>query len=145
MVYSDVEMFKAYAELNFEFGEKMKLRLYGLYNHYTWLKDIDEAWQVPVFRSGLYAEYQVLPQLNVHAQAFVDGKRIARVNFPCDPQWRAVDMDPVIDVNFGADYQISNQLSAFFSLNNLACQNYEIWYQYPVYGFHFLAGIKYGF
>jgi len=139
VVYSDVEMFKAYAELNFEFGEKMKLRLYGLYNHYTWLKDIDEAWQVPVFRSGLYAEYQVLPQLNVHAQAFVDGKRIARVNFPCDPQWRAVD------VNFGADYQISNQLSAFFSLNNLACQNYEIWYQYPVYGFHFLAGIKYGF
>jgi hypothetical protein len=145
VVYSDIEMFKAYAELNFEFGEKMKLRLHGMYNYYTWLKDIDEAWQVPVFRSGLYAEYQVLPQLKVHAQAFVDGKRIAGVNLPGDTQWNSVDMDPIIDVNLGADYQISNQLNAFVALNNLAGQNYEIWHQYPVYGFHFLGGIKYGF
>ncbi|MEA1874192.1 MAG: hypothetical protein U9N51_07175 [Bacteroidota bacterium] len=143
IVYSDLELFKAYAELNFEFGDKMKLRLHGLYNHYTWLKNIDEAWQIPIFRSGLYAEYQVLPQLNVHANAFVDGKRIA--NLSGDTQWSSVEMDPVIDVNLGADYQVSNQLSAFVALNNLAGQNYEIWYQYPVYGFHFLGGIKYGF
>jgi hypothetical protein len=104
-----------------------------------------------VFQSGLYAEYQVLPQLNVHAQAFVDGKRIAGINLPGDTQWNSVEMKPIIDVNLGADYQISNQLSAFLSLNNLADlinladQNYEIWHQYPVYGFHFLGGIKYGF
>lgn len=145
VVYSDVEMFKAYAELNFEFGDKLNVRLHGLYNHYTWLKDIDYAWHVPVFRSGLYASYKVLPQLNVHAQAFVDGKRYAAVQLTDPTSEGFAEMDPVIDVNLGADYQISSQLSAFVQLNNLAGQNYEIWYQYPVYGFHFMGGIKYGF
>lgn len=144
VVYSDVEMFKAYAELDFKI-KNLELRLHGIYNYYTWLKDIDKAWHVPSFHSGLYAGYQVNPQLKVHAEAFVEGNRYAGLNVIGANSWTAVKMDPVIDVNLGAEYVVNSQFSGFVQLNNLAGQNYQIWYQYPVYGFHFMGGIKYSF
>ncbi|MFO7879962.1 MAG: hypothetical protein ACQES0_00760 [Bacteroidota bacterium] len=144
VAYSDVEMFRAYGELNFNFGDEFGLRLYGKYRQYIWLKDIEKAWHVPRVESGLYARFKVLPQLEIHADAFVLADRYAPV---LDDTQRVVSekLDPVIDVNLGARYSISRQFSAFAQLNNLAGQNYEMWNQYPVYGFHVMLGMNYSF
>jgi hypothetical protein len=144
VAYSDVEMFYAYGELNFDFGNKFGLRPYGKYRHYTWLKDIDKAWHVPTVEAGLYSSFKVMPQLTVSADAFVMIDRYAPV---MNDQMviTSQKLDPVIDVNLGARYLVSNKLSAFVQLNNLAGQNYEIWNQYPVYGFHVMTGINYSF
>jgi hypothetical protein len=143
VVYSDIELYKFYAELDFDFKQNLEIRLYGTYNHYSWLKSIDHPWHIPAFKSGLYTAYNVTPQLKIHIETYVEGNRYALV--PTETTGVSVKMDAIIDVNIGAEYQINNQVSAFIQFNNIACKNYEIWYQYKVYGFHVLGGIKYGF
>lgn len=138
VVYSDIEMFNAYGELNFDFN-KFLMKLYGNYNHFIDVKDIAEPWHFPQIDAGAYLSYRVLPQLTITSDAIVKIGRYALIDNI------AKKMNPMIDINLGAEYIISRQLNTFISLNNLAGQNYEIWNQYPVYGFHVMAGINYSF
>ncbi|MGM0649825.1 MAG: hypothetical protein ACQES1_04875 [Bacteroidota bacterium] len=146
VTYSDVELFKAYGELNFDFGQNFNLRVHGKYNLFTYLPDIEHPWHVPSFKSGLYARMRIMPELYVSADAFVLIDRYALVpgGSPADPHV-SEKLDPAIDVNLKAEYILSQRLNAKLELNNLAGQNYEIWNQYPVYGFHVMAGISYSF
>ncbi len=144
--YADVEMFKFYGELNFDYGYNFNMRAYGQYKLFTSLQDIEEPWHVPALKCGIYARKQILPGLNVSADAFVLIDRYALV----PDKNNAVSlipekMPPAVDVNLKAEYSVNRQLNAVVELNNLAFQNYEIWNQYPVYGFHIMAGINYTF
>jgi hypothetical protein len=142
VAYSNTEMFKAYAELHFEI-DKFVVRAHGNYNHFTWIEKLEHAYHIPTFSTGLYAEYSVFPQLKVHTQAFVEGKRHAGFYDLGTDAWE--NIEPIFDVNIGAEYTISKQLNAYLQINNIVRQNYQIWYQYPVYGTHFIGGIKYSF
>lgn len=58
---------------------------------------------------------------------------------------REVNMDPIIDLNVGAEYRFSDKLSIFGKVNNLGFQKYEQWLGYTDKGFNWLAGISYLF
>jgi hypothetical protein len=146
--YTDVEMFKFYGELNFDFGHNFNLRAYGHYKLFTSLQDIEKPWHVPALKCGLYARKWILPGLNVSADAFVLIDRYALVpenNNAASLVPEKMAPAPAVDVNLKAEYAVNQQLNAVLELNNLAFQNYEIWNQYPVYGFHIMMGINYSF
>ena len=48
----------------------------------------------------------------------------------------------VYDLSLGADYKINDQVTAFALLDNVAHQKYELFYNYPVTGIQFFAGVK---
>ncbi|MGC9331340.1 MAG: hypothetical protein ACP5DZ_05605 [Bacteroidales bacterium] len=144
--YADVEMFKFYGELNFDYGYAFNLRAYGQYKLFTSLQDIEKPWHVPAIKCGLFARKRILPALTFSADAFVLIDRYALV--PDDDNAGSLipeKLSPAVDVNLKAEYAVNRQLNAVLELNNLAFQNYEIWNQYPVYGFHIMAGINYSF
>ena len=56
--------------------------------------------------------------------------------------FEAKKMKDVFDLSFGADYKVHDQVSAFVLLDNVACQKYQLYYNYPVTGIQFFAGVK---
>jgi hypothetical protein len=58
---------------------------------------------------------------------------------------KEVAMDPIIDLNAGAEYKFSDKLNFFVKLNNFGFQKYEQWLGYTNKGFNCMAGISYSF
>jgi hypothetical protein len=56
-----------------------------------------------------------------------------------------IQMDPIIDLNVGVEYQFSPKLNFFAKLNNFGFQRYEQWLGYTNKSFNWLAGISYSF
>ena len=49
------------------------------------------------------------------------------------------------DINFGSNYQINTQLSAFLKVTNLLNQKYMQFNEYPVSGLEIMVGAGYRF
>jgi hypothetical protein len=49
------------------------------------------------------------------------------------------------DLSAGVEFLITKNWSAWLDLNNLLNEQYQRWYNYPVYGLNFLAGVRYKF
>ncbi len=59
--------------------------------------------------------------------------------------WTAVDMKPTLDFGIGFEYLINNHFSAFATINNIGCQYYSKYYDFPNMGINALVGVKYSF
>ena len=53
-----------------------------------------------------------------------------------------VKLQDVIDIAFGADYKINDQMAVFAKIDNLANCKYQLFYNYPVTGIQLFAGLK---
>ena len=58
------------------------------------------------------------------------------------PQYDVVKLKDVYDLSLGADYRFNDQLSVFAKLDNVLNQKYQLFYDYPVTGIQFFAGLK---
>ena len=56
--------------------------------------------------------------------------------------FEAKKLKDVFDLSIGADYKVNDQISAFALLDNVAHQKYMLYYNYPVTGIQFYAGVK---
>ena len=54
-------------------------------------------------------------------------------------------LDNVADINLAVDYKLNKKWGFWIDLNNIANIHYQRWNQYQVYGFNFLAGLRYSF
>lgn len=146
VVYDDVKILKISAEVMHSFSEDFSLHLLGNYYSYE-LKTIDKAWQMPNFDLTFSGIYKATDQLKFNADIFVIGSRTALISEPGYSSALSLEvaMDPIIDLNVGAEYKFSNRLSFFAKLNNFSYQKYEQWLGYTNKGFNWLAGISYTF
>ena len=144
--YDDVKFLKISAEVMHSVSNDFSLRLLGNYYSYE-LDSIDKAWHMPNFDLTFSGIYKATDRLKFSADIFVVGKRTALIHepeFSSVPSTQVV-MDPIIDLNVGAEYQFSNKLSFFAKLNNFSYQRYEQWLGYTNKGFNWLAGVSYSF
>jgi len=95
--------------------------------------------------------YKATDQLKFNADIFYIGSRTALISekiiegsASLVPS-RLVNMDPIIDLNVGAEYQFTDKLSFFVKLNNFGFQKYEQWLGYTNKGLNGLAGLSYLF
>lgn len=146
-VYDDVNILKLSGEVLHSVSDNFSLHLLGNYYSYD-LKSLQKAWQMPDFDLIVSAEYHPgSGPLKFTTDVFVVGKRNAAVS---EPLWSSlpavvVEMDPIIDLNVGAEYQFSDKLNFFVKLNNFGFQKYEQWLGYTNKGFNWMAGISYSF
>ncbi len=49
------------------------------------------------------------------------------------------------DINLGVDYKLNKKWALWTDLNNIANIQYQRWNQYNVFGFNFIAGLRYSF
>lgn len=148
-IYDDVNVLKLSGEVLHSVSDNFSIHLLGNYYSYQ-LKSIEKPWQMPNFDFTLSGIYRPNDQFKFTTDIFVVGKRTALIeNFVMESPGigtiHEIAMDPIIDLNFGAEYHFSKNLNFFCKLNNLGFQRYEQWLGYASKNFNWLAGISYRF
>lgn len=152
--YDDVNILKLSGEIMHTVSENFSLYLLGNYYSYD-LKFLPKAWQMPNFDFTISGIYKPLGQLKFTTDIYIIGKRTALVednkarllpgSVKPGPYRIEVSMNPIIDLNVGAEYQFSPKLNFFVKLNNFGFQQYEQWLGYANKSFNWLGGISYSF
>ncbi len=140
VVYDNIELVSYFGELSVAPNEKLNLHIKANYRDFKMGKEL-KPWHKPSFDLTFSARYNLRDKIILTADIFSLGKRYAKLNDNND----FAELDPVIDVNFGAEYRYSKILSGFVQFNNILSESYYQWNYYPTYGFNVLIGINYSF
>ncbi len=103
--------------------------------------DIREAWHRPNYKLTGAVYYNLFDKINLNAEVYTMGG-IKAYDFTNN---ETVNLKAIFDLNFMAEYLVSERFSAFVELNNIFSKNYEQLYRYPVRGFQFMVGASYTF
>ncbi len=149
-VYDDVNILKLSGEVMHSVSDDFSVHLLGNYYSYD-LKSIAKPWQMPDYDLTISGVYRPTVQIKFTTDIFVVGSRTSLINdyspnFSLTPPTsHEISMDPIIDLNVGAEYQFSPKLNFFAKLNNFGFQKYEQWLGYTNKGLNWMAGISYSF
>lgn len=105
------------------------------------LKLLEKPWHRPSFTATWTNSVTVSRKLIFNADAYFIAGLTAR-NFVSN---RTVDLPNIIDLNLKTTYLLTDQLSAFVSINNLLGKNYQRYLYYPRQGLNFMVGLSYSF
>lgn len=146
VVYDDLKLLKLSGEIMHSLNENLTVHMSGNYYSYE-LETIQEAWQMPDFDFTFSAAYRPSNMLKFTTDIFLIGGRKGLISEPLNSSLisKTVNMDPIIDLNFGLDYQLAEKLNLFIKLNNFGFQKYEQWLGYTQKSFNMLAGLSYSF
>ena len=145
--YDDAQVLNVLADARVKLRNSLTADLGFAYNHYDLTAD-DHAWYRPATEAKLKLTYDFNDDLSFNASLLYQGGRYASVpkgDFePQLPGWYLEEkkLKDVFDLSFGADYKVNDQITAFALLDNLACQKYQLYYNYPVTGIQLFAGVK---
>ena len=98
------------------------------------------AWYRPTTEGKLKLTYDFNDKLAFNMAFLYQGGRYAKV-FTADG-YKSEKMIDIFDLSIGADYKINDQITAFALIDNVACQKYQMYYNYPVTGIQLFAGVK---
>lgn len=128
------------SELKYSKPEAFNLALSIDLNSYN-LSNFDYAYHRPVMQSKVAGEYKITKNFNVKTDIFyISGLKSLDVL-----TGESVKLDPIIDLNLGAEYCFNKKLSAFIELNNLLSKKYQYYQYYPVRGLNLMLGATYSF
>ncbi len=147
VVYDDVKTFAFSGELNVDVNRNFKLGTKGEFFAYN-TKDESEPWNLPDFKGSLFMDYQIDEHWFAGAGLFYVGERKGQfsvVGELIDSVPVTVALDSYFDANAHVGYRITDQISAFAKVNNIANQDYQRWFNYKVQGIQFLVGATYQF
>lgn len=147
IVYDDVKTFSFSGELNVDVNRNFKLGAKAEFLAYT-TKDEAEPWNLPDLRTSLFMDYQIDEHWFAGANIFYVGERKDQFNEVGNlvlPIPVTVTLDSYFDANAHVGYRITDQISAFAKVNNIANQDYQRWLNFPVQGIQFLVGATYQF
>lgn len=144
-----MDIVNARAELAYQRNEKLRVHLRGDFYNYV-LDQEDYAWHLPQYRVTLGGVYDLRDKIIIRGDVFVNGERYARVdpNTPgaveTDGTW-ALQLDPYVDINLGAEYRYTKRISVFANVNNLTANQYQRWNNFPVQRLTILGGLTVAF
>jgi len=105
------------------------------------------AWYRPTTEGRLKLTYDLNDKLAFHSSFLYQGGRYAKVwndgpygKYP--PRYDTQKLKDVLDLGLGADYKVNDQITAFALIDNVLCQKYQLYFNYPVTNIQFFAGVK---
>ena len=110
------------------------------YNNYQ-MGMLDHALFRPEIEGRLKVNYNPTSSLSLYSSLLYQDGRYARSQawVLTDP---SVKLKAVLDLGLGADYKVAEDVTVFAKVNNLLHQKYQLYYNYPVNGIEFFAGLK---
>lgn len=128
------------AQLNYQQEELWRSSLKIEYFNYS-MGSLEEAFNRPdlkvswnntlVFKKKLFLTTDFYVLTGITGKNFVTNK--------------IIKLNPIVDLNAKMTYQLSDQLSAFVSMNNIIGKNYERFLYYKQQGLNFLLGLSFSF
>jgi hypothetical protein len=129
-----------YAAIGYTQSERAKFMARGDFYTYT-AGDLAEVWHRPTYRLSANAFYNVFDKILLKADLIVQGGMKALDQ----PTQEKVTLDNAFDLNARVEYLFSNSFSFFIQFNNIASNEYPMFYHYPVRGMQVLGGITWSF
>lgn len=134
---SNVNALALNADARYQFAEKFSIGVSGAWTNFLDLKNNDKAWMEPMLRFSGRFDWQVVPSFHIHASVDFWDEMYARLN-----NGEAKKLSSFLDMSAGAEYNIIPRISLFLQANNIFGAKYQRWYQYPVYGFNIIGGVR---
>jgi len=102
---------------------------------------------MPNFDLTFSGIYKASDKLKFTTDIFIVGSRTALISEPLfsSVPSTTMNMDPIVDLNAGVEYQFRERLNFFLKLNNFGFQKYEQWLGYTNKSFNGLLGASYKF
>ncbi|GAA4238213.1 TonB-dependent receptor [Postechiella marina] len=147
MIYDDISTFGFVGEINFDVNRNFKLGLKAEYFSYS-TDNETEAWNLPDIKGSAFLDYQIDSHWFTGANLFFVGERKDQFYLNDGASTASpltVNLDSYFDANAHVGYHITDQISAFLKINNIANEGYQRWQNFPVQSIQFLAGATYKF
>ena len=139
VIYDETQTVNVLADMRVKLRNSLTADLGFAYNNCRPVNE-EYAWYRPTTEGKLKLTYDLNDKLAFNAAFLYHGGRYAKVF--TDNGSQAEKLKDVFDLSLGADYRINDQISVFALLDNVANQKYQLYYNYPVTGIQFYAGVK---
>ena len=143
LVYDETQTVSVLADMRVKLRNSLTADLGFAYNNCKTTNE-EYAWYRPTTEGKLKLTYDFNDNLALNASFLYQGGRYAQV-----PEfgnqgltYSTQKLKDVFDLSLGADYKVNDQITAFALLDNVACQKYQLYYNYPVTGIQLFAGVK---
>ena len=145
LVYDETQLVTVMGDVRVKMRNSLTVDLGFAYNNCK--PTVEEyAWYRPTTEGKLKLTYDLNDKLAFNTTFLYQGGRYAKVwdgvvdwqNF----NFTAEKLKDVFDLSIRADYKVNDQITAFALLDNVAHQKYHLYYNYPVTGIQFFAGVK---
>ncbi|TAJ12713.1 TonB-dependent receptor [Marinilabiliaceae bacterium JC017] len=138
--HDDGKLLQVRGEMLFHPGKNIEIVARGTYSGWN-LDSLKHAWHKPEVELNLNGRFMPMENLYVDAGISFLGKRFAFV----PEETNEKKLDPVVDLNIGAEYRYSSKWTFFAQLNNIAASKYYKWNGYPMQGINVRAGVGFSF
>jgi hypothetical protein len=105
------------------------------------LQTLERPWHRPSFTATWNNTFTFREKLILNADVYYLAGLSARI--PSAPV--RTNLPAILDLNFKSTYLLTEQISAFVSINNLLGRTYQRYLNYPQQGLNFLVGVGYSF
>ena len=145
LLYDETKLVTILADVRVKLRNSLTADLGFAYNNCKPTTE-EYAWYRPTTEGKLKLTYDFNDKLAFNTTFLYQGGRYAKVwdgvvdwqNF----NFKAEKLKDVFDLSIGADYKVNDQITAFALIDNVAHQKYQLYYNYPVTGIQFFAGVK---
>ncbi|PQJ14514.1 hypothetical protein BST99_00975 [Aureicoccus marinus] len=149
-LYEDVQRYGGYFALQWEPKEAISFRTSWQFDQYSTASD-NPAWNLPNYQGEVALSLEFLENWRLTSELYVIGERedlnsiVVGATVPIPGQGEPFQLEPILDLNLGVEYQWTPQWSFFLQGRNLSNQNYTFFAQYPAQGAQLLGGARYRF
>ena len=143
LAYDETRTVSVLADLRVKLRNSLTADLGFAYNN---CKPTNEeyAWYRPTTEGKLKLTYDLNDKLAFHSTFLYQGGRYAQVveNANYSLTYSTEKLKDILDLSLGADYKVNDQITAFALVDNVLCQKYQLYYNYPVTSIQLFAGVK---
>ena len=147
IILNDCNIFNFNANVRFQFRDDISVIgdfAYNKYNYSTITENDPitraEVWYTPEIEFTLKGIYELNKNWNFSLASYIEGSRYALIDYS-----EIQKLKPICDLQLGCDYNLNDDLSFYVEIKNLIHDKYQIYYNYPSYGFQAFIGFKYKF
>ena len=138
--YDESYLTSVLADVRWLAFDKVTVDAGATFNNYR-LTVLDQPLYRPKYEARLKLNYCPVQSLSLYSSFLFQDGLFARNQSPLLTV-PSMELKPVMDLGLGADYRFNDQLGVFVKVNNLLHQKYQLYYNYPVNGIEFFAGLK---
>jgi predicted porin len=141
-LYDDAQITTIAAELSYQQSRFLDIMLRASYNDYQ-MSTQAKPWHKPAVEAALSGKYLFSEKVSFRADLFFNSKTYAQV---IENGISTIEENKAyVDLNLGAEYRFSKNISAFVSLNNVTATRYFRWYNYPSQRINVMGGLTFAF
>ena len=148
LVYDNIKTVSFFGELKADFSKNVSFGVNGTFSSYATAVEA-QAWNLPTIQLAANLDFNITPKWYAGTKVFFVGERkdqfIIVSNIPADNQTINATLDSYFDLNAHIGYKHNERLTFFLKGSNLASQNYQKYFNYPVQGLQVLLGANYKF